>query len=51
MLNRVCCEMDIHKSFVVACIASTNKQGVTAYKRKRFFYLCWGFTSLCSLVS
>ena len=26
----------VHKSFVVACIASTNKQGVTTYKGKRF---------------
>jgi len=32
----VCCGMDVHKSFVVACIASTNGQGVTTYKSKRF---------------
>ena len=32
----VCCGMDVHKSFVVACIASTNEQGVTTYKSKRF---------------
>ena len=31
-----CCGMDVHKSFVVACIASTNPQGVTTYKSKRF---------------
>lgn len=28
--------MDVHKSFVVACIATTNDQGVTTYKSKRF---------------
>lgn len=28
--------MDVHKSFVVACIASTNDRGVTTYKSKRF---------------
>lgn len=28
--------MDVHKSFVYACIASTNEQGVTTYKSKRF---------------
>ena len=28
--------MDVHKSFVVACIASTNEKGVTTYKSKRF---------------
>lgn len=32
----ICCGMDVHKSFVVACIAGTNSQGVTAYKSKRF---------------
>ena len=28
--------MDVHKSFLVACIASINEQGVTTYKGKRF---------------
>jgi len=32
----ICCGMDVHKSFVVACIASTNPQGVTFYKSRRF---------------
>ena len=32
----ICYGMDVHKSFVVACIASTNDQGVTTYKSKRF---------------
>jgi len=32
----ICCGMDIHKSFLVACIATTNEQGVTTYKSKRF---------------
>ena len=36
IVYRVCCGMDVHKSFVVACIASTNEHGVTTYKRKRF---------------
>ena len=36
IVYRVCCGMDVHKSFVVACIASTNEKGVTTYKRKRF---------------
>jgi transposase len=30
-----CCGIDVHKTFVVACIASTSK-GVTTYKRHRF---------------
>lgn len=32
----ICCGMDVHKAFIVACIASTNEQGVTTYKSKRF---------------
>lgn len=32
----ICCGMDVHKSFLIACIASTNQQGVTSYKSKRF---------------
>ena len=31
----ICCGIDVHKSFVVACIATTNEQLVTTYKRKR----------------
>ena len=36
IVYRICCGMDVHKSFVVACIASTNEQDVTTYKSKRF---------------
>lgn len=32
----ICCGMDVHKSFLVACIASTNERGVTTYESKRF---------------
>ena len=32
----ICCGIDVHKSFVVACIATTNEKGVTTYKRHRF---------------
>ena len=36
IVYQICCGIDVHKTFVVACIASTNKQGVTTYKRHRF---------------
>ena len=36
IVYRVCCGMDVHKSFVVACIATTNERGVTSYTTKRF---------------
>ena len=32
----VCCGMDVHKSFIVACIAFTDSVGITAYKSRRF---------------
>ena len=32
----ICCGMDVHKNFVVACIASTDNRGVTSYKSKCF---------------
>ena len=32
----ICCGIDVHKSFVVACIAATDGKGVTTYKRRRF---------------
>ena len=32
----ICCGIDVHKTFVVACIASTNGKGVTTYKCHRF---------------
>jgi transposase len=32
----VCCGIDVHKSFVVACIAATDDKGVTVYKQRRF---------------
>ena len=32
----VCCGMDVHKPFLIACIASTNEKGITTYRSKRF---------------
>ena len=42
----VCCGMDVHKSFVVACIASTNGQGVTTYMSHRFSTFTKGLREL-----
>lgn len=36
IVYKICCGIDVHKSFVVACIASTNSMGVTTYKSHRF---------------
>ena len=32
----ICCGIDVHKTFVVSCIASTNEKSVTTYQTKRF---------------
>jgi len=32
----VCCGMDVHRDFVIACVASTDDKGVTEYSSKRF---------------
>lgn len=32
----ICWGMDVHRDFVIACIATTNAQGVTEYQSRRF---------------
>ena len=44
----VCCGMDVHRDFVIACIASTNSQGVTDYQSKRFSTFSKGLRELAS---
>jgi transposase len=41
----ICCGIDVHKTFVVACIAATDK-GVTTYKRHRFSTYTQGLKEL-----
>jgi len=36
IVYQICCGIDVHKSFVVACIATTDEKLVTTYKSKRF---------------
>ncbi|WHE07997.1 transposase [Thermoanaerobacterium thermosaccharolyticum] len=36
IVYKICCGIDVHKTFVVACIASTNSNGITTYKSHRF---------------
>lgn len=42
----ICCGIDVHKTFVVACIASTNSKGVTTYKSHRFSTFTQGLKEL-----
>ena len=46
IVYKICCGIDVHKTFVVACIATTNSQGVTIYKRKRFSTFTRGLKEL-----
>lgn len=32
----VCCEIDVHKTFIYCCIATTDNKGITTYKSNRF---------------
>ena len=36
IVYQICCGIDVHKTFVVTCITSTNTQSVATYKRHRF---------------
>ena len=47
----VCCGIDVHKTFVVACIASTNEKGVTTYKSRRFSTFSKGLRELSQWLS
>lgn len=42
----ICCGLDVHKSFVYACIASTDSCGVTTYRSHRFSTFTNGLKSL-----
>lgn len=42
----ICCGIDVHKKFVVACIASTDDRGVTTYKSSRFSTFTSGLRKL-----
>ena len=46
IVYRVCCGIDVHKTFVFACIAATNAEGVTTYKSHRFSAFTKGLKEL-----
>lgn len=43
----VCCGMDVHKSFIVACIAVTNERSITEHHLKRFSTFTGDLRRLC----
>jgi len=42
----ICCGIDVHKKFVVACIASTGDRGITTYRASRFSTFTSGLRKL-----
>ncbi len=46
IVYKICCGIDVHKTFVVACIASTDKHGVTSYESHRFSTYTKGLKNL-----
>lgn len=50
MVYPICCGIDVHKKFIVACIASTDKN-VTTYKSSRFSTFTKGLRELSEWLS
>ena len=46
IVYKICCGIDVHKTFVVACIASTNDKGITSYENHRFSTYTSGLKTL-----
>lgn len=46
IVYQICCGVDVHKTFVVACISSTNRKGITTYKHHRFSTVTQGLKEL-----
>ena len=46
IVHKICCGIDVHKTFVVACIASTNDKGITSYDSHRFSTYTSGLKTL-----
>ena len=46
ILYPICCGLDVHKSFIFACVASTDDKGITSYKHHRFSTFTKGLREL-----
>jgi transposase len=51
IVHPICCGIDVHKKFIVACIASTDDRSVTTYKSKRFSTFTKGLRELSEWLS
>lgn len=48
---KICCGIDVHKDFVVACIAKTDDKNITTYQTKRFSTFTNGLRELSEWLS
>ena len=46
IVYKICCGIDVHNTFLVACIASTDCKGVTTYENHRFSTYTKGLKNL-----
>ena len=51
IVYKICCGIDVHKDFVIACIAKTNSQNLTTYEHKRFSTFTKGLRELSEWLS
>lgn len=42
----ICCGLDVHRTFIYACIASTDEKGITSYRHHRFTTFTKGLREL-----
>ena len=42
----ICCGLDVHKSFIFACVSSTDDNGITSYRQHRFSSFTKGLREL-----
>jgi transposase len=46
IFRKICCGLDVHKTFIYACIGITDENGITIYKRERFSAFSRGIRKL-----
>ena len=51
IFRKNCCGLDVHKTWIFACIGITNTKGLTAYKEKRFSSFSKGLRELSEWLS
>ena len=47
----ICCGIDVHKTFVVATIATTDRENITTYQTKRFSTFTQDLRALAQWIS